>query len=124
MRKAKKAMGELKRARLVEGPTDLAVMDISKKVDQITADRDRLKAENDDYFDATKILGTDEIKARIQSSIKKDNDALIEAFQQIGYFEGIYKPKPAIKPVSGTSPIKVEQNKHPKRGPASLSDLV
>jgi hypothetical protein len=65
MRKAKKAMGELKRARLVEGPTDLAVMDISKKVDQITADRDRLKAENDDYFDATKILGTDEIKARI-----------------------------------------------------------
>jgi hypothetical protein len=80
MKKAQKAMGELKRARLVEGPTDLAVMDISKKVDMITADRDRLKAENDDYFDATKVLGTDEVKERIKSSIKKDNDALIEAF--------------------------------------------
>jgi hypothetical protein len=33
MKKAQKAMGELKKARLVEGPTDLAVMDISKKVD-------------------------------------------------------------------------------------------
>lgn len=33
MRKAQKAMGELKRARLVEGPTDMAVIDISKRVD-------------------------------------------------------------------------------------------
>lgn len=80
MLKAHKAMGELKRARLVEGPTDMAVIDISKRVDQIVAERDRVKAENDEYFDAAKILGTDEIKERIKSSIKKDNDALIEAF--------------------------------------------
>lgn len=73
-------MGELKRARLVEGPTDMAVIDISKRVDQIVSERDRVKAESDEYFDATKVLGTDEIKERIKSSIKKDNDALTEAF--------------------------------------------
>ena len=33
LQKAKKAMGELRRARLVEGPTDLAVMEISKRID-------------------------------------------------------------------------------------------
>ncbi len=31
--KAQRAMGELKRARLVEGPTDQAVMEVSKKID-------------------------------------------------------------------------------------------
>jgi hypothetical protein len=78
--KARRAMGELKRARLVEGPTDTGVMEVSKRVDMIVTERERARGDNEEYFDATKILATDELKERIKSSIKKDNDALFEAF--------------------------------------------
>jgi short subunit dehydrogenase-like uncharacterized protein len=75
-------MGELKRARLAEGPTDQGVMRLSERVEAANEERDRQKLlDSEDYFDPAKVLGTDEIMERIQKAIKEDNQALKEAFE-------------------------------------------
>ncbi len=74
--------------------------------------------ENEEYFDPAKVLQADEIMEKIQKALKEDNQALKEAFEQIGYFEGVYKPRPAIKPINGASPVQVEVDRsRRRRGP-------
>lgn len=72
--KARVAMGELKRARLAEGPTDQGVIRLSERVEAMIGEKERQRIlESEDYFDATKVLKTDEIMESIQKAIKEDN---------------------------------------------------
>ena len=65
-----------------------------------------------------------EVNDKIRRCIKEENRALREAYDAIGSFEGVYKPKPAIIPIWGAQAVKLEATHDRRRGPASLLDLV
>lgn len=117
---AKKVRESVKNARLAEGPKDSAVYDISRRLEAVLTQRDADKTEY--FFDPARVTQATEVNERIRRGIKIEGEILKEAIENGEYSEPVYKPRPGIKPMQGTLPVKPSQGRH--RGPAKLGDMV
>jgi hypothetical protein len=126
LKRAKKAVENIKRLRLDEGPEEPTVYSISGKVNRIVTEREAQAGGSRGVNDMTYVANRGPVNEKIRAAIKEETAVRNEQYLLIGSIEPIFKAQPGIKPIGGVSPVQVEQEAFLKsrKNIASLSDLV